>query len=62
MFSLRDCQQQSTADVNRNMVLIQKLGSKRWNSAYHDANPQAKKHDTRPVIHNNSYDDSKYNQ
>ena len=40
----------------------QKLSSKRWNSTHHDANPQSKKHDTRPVIHDNSYDNSKYNQ
>lgn len=55
----------SLQEWNRNMVLKQKLlqvGFRRWNSTYHDANPQGKKHDTRPVIHNNSYDDSKYNQ
>ena len=44
------------------MVLEQKLASKWWNFAYRDANPQGKKHNTRPVIHNNSYNDSKYNQ
>ena len=49
-------------NVNKNMVLEQKLASKWWNFAYRDANPQGKKHNTRPVIHNNSYNDSKYNQ